>query len=335
VTSQHVEIHEGTVLLTVRTCYNIYLASKNLINQTTARATLTQMLNVIFSRMENQNLLSKHSVSQTSVSALSAKDAETGSLNEEVDPNQSRASTPNPGTPSNPFLNGDGDVVTDDESKNQEQDKETNQKDSNQSHSVPVINDSHPDNIPQIRIDVASPTRKTENDEETGNEAVAVPESPPSVTEASLQENSQIQSGDSPAESEAVPVEAVVATPEHVPRPGDDTDESANASDQASTTSEEVSVIAAVPESVPVSTVTEDSPGNHEAQPVSVPVNEEIADNMDVNHASDTDSVVSVESTTKNHVTTPSKSTSDESVSITSPVSAPATPTITRVPSQV
>ncbi|XP_017786365.1 PREDICTED: brefeldin A-inhibited guanine nucleotide-exchange protein 1, partial [Nicrophorus vespilloides] len=54
VTSQHVEVHEGTVLLAVRTCYNIFLASKNLINQTTARATLTQMLNVIFMRMENQ-----------------------------------------------------------------------------------------------------------------------------------------------------------------------------------------------------------------------------------------------------------------------------------------
>ena len=53
-TSQHIEIHEGTVLQPVRTCYNIYLASKNLINQTTAKATLTQMLNVIFARMENQ-----------------------------------------------------------------------------------------------------------------------------------------------------------------------------------------------------------------------------------------------------------------------------------------
>lgn len=52
VTSQHVEVHEGTVLLAVRTCYNIFLASKNLVNQTTARATLTQMLNVIFTRME-------------------------------------------------------------------------------------------------------------------------------------------------------------------------------------------------------------------------------------------------------------------------------------------
>jgi brefeldin A-inhibited guanine nucleotide-exchange protein len=54
VTSSTCEIHEGTVLQTVRTCYNIYLASKNLVNQTTAKATLTQMLNVIFSRMEAQ-----------------------------------------------------------------------------------------------------------------------------------------------------------------------------------------------------------------------------------------------------------------------------------------
>lgn len=54
VTSPHIEIHEGAVLLTVRTCYNIYLASRNLINQTTAKATLAQMLNVIFTRMETQ-----------------------------------------------------------------------------------------------------------------------------------------------------------------------------------------------------------------------------------------------------------------------------------------
>uniref|UniRef100_A0A674NER5 ARF guanine nucleotide exchange factor 2 n=1 Tax=Takifugu rubripes TaxID=31033 RepID=A0A674NER5_TAKRU len=57
VTSPHIEIHEGTVLLTVRTCYNIYLASRNLINQTTAKATLAQMLNVIFTRMETQAVI--------------------------------------------------------------------------------------------------------------------------------------------------------------------------------------------------------------------------------------------------------------------------------------
>ncbi|XP_070194848.1 brefeldin A-inhibited guanine nucleotide-exchange protein 1-like isoform X2 [Littorina saxatilis] len=54
VTTNTCEIHEGTVLQAVRTCYNIYLASKNLVNQTTAKATLTQMLNVIFCRMEQQ-----------------------------------------------------------------------------------------------------------------------------------------------------------------------------------------------------------------------------------------------------------------------------------------
>ncbi|XP_069507381.1 brefeldin A-inhibited guanine nucleotide-exchange protein 2 [Ambystoma mexicanum] len=54
VTSPYIEIHEGTILQSVRTCYNIYLASKNLINQTTAKATLTQILNVIFARMEAQ-----------------------------------------------------------------------------------------------------------------------------------------------------------------------------------------------------------------------------------------------------------------------------------------
>uniref|UniRef100_A0A3Q3NCX6 ADP-ribosylation factor guanine nucleotide-exchange factor 1 (brefeldin A-inhibited) n=1 Tax=Mastacembelus armatus TaxID=205130 RepID=A0A3Q3NCX6_9TELE len=68
VTSQHIEIHEGTVLQAVRTCYNIYLASKNLINQTTAKATLTQMLNVIFARMENQASRMNYSHCHTAVS---------------------------------------------------------------------------------------------------------------------------------------------------------------------------------------------------------------------------------------------------------------------------
>ncbi|XP_015794593.1 brefeldin A-inhibited guanine nucleotide-exchange protein 1 [Tetranychus urticae] len=52
VSSQYCQVHEGSVLLAVKTCYNIYIGSKNLINQTTAKATLTQMLNVIFRRME-------------------------------------------------------------------------------------------------------------------------------------------------------------------------------------------------------------------------------------------------------------------------------------------
>uniref|UniRef100_A0A8C2FUU0 ADP-ribosylation factor guanine nucleotide-exchange factor 2 (brefeldin A-inhibited) n=1 Tax=Cyprinus carpio TaxID=7962 RepID=A0A8C2FUU0_CYPCA len=83
VTSPHIEIHEGTILLTVRTCYNIYLASRNLINQTTAKATLTQMLNVIFTRMENQAVSIKHlqllhiaDSTQLYLDALEAQEAE-------------------------------------------------------------------------------------------------------------------------------------------------------------------------------------------------------------------------------------------------------------------
>lgn len=74
VTSQHVEVHEGTVLLAVRTVYNIYLASKNLINQTTARATLTQMLNVIFARMESQaaDEMSRQKEEERDVQSLSS-----------------------------------------------------------------------------------------------------------------------------------------------------------------------------------------------------------------------------------------------------------------------
>lgn len=53
VTSTTCEVHEGTLLKAIRTCYNIYLTSKNLVNQTTAKATLTQMVSVVFQRLES------------------------------------------------------------------------------------------------------------------------------------------------------------------------------------------------------------------------------------------------------------------------------------------
>ena len=53
ITSQYVSVHEGTVLVAVRTCYNIFLASRDMNNQVTAKAALTQMINIIFTRMEN------------------------------------------------------------------------------------------------------------------------------------------------------------------------------------------------------------------------------------------------------------------------------------------
>ena len=52
VTAPGIRVHENSLLQAVRTCYNIYLASRNLINQTTAKATLNQMLSYVFQAME-------------------------------------------------------------------------------------------------------------------------------------------------------------------------------------------------------------------------------------------------------------------------------------------
>ncbi|ODN01693.1 Brefeldin A-inhibited guanine nucleotide-exchange protein 1, partial [Orchesella cincta] len=52
VTSEHVQVHESTLLLILRTCYIIHLTTKSSVNQRTARAMLTQMLHSIFFRME-------------------------------------------------------------------------------------------------------------------------------------------------------------------------------------------------------------------------------------------------------------------------------------------
>ncbi|KAK9829453.1 hypothetical protein WJX72_005963 [[Myrmecia] bisecta] len=52
VTSSSINVHGQALLLAVRTCYNIFLMSRSEVNQTTAKASLTQMLNVVFQRME-------------------------------------------------------------------------------------------------------------------------------------------------------------------------------------------------------------------------------------------------------------------------------------------
>lgn len=52
VTSTGLRIHGDCLLQAVRTCYNVYLGSKNVVNQTTAKASLTQMLVIVFRRME-------------------------------------------------------------------------------------------------------------------------------------------------------------------------------------------------------------------------------------------------------------------------------------------
>ncbi|KAK4744860.1 hypothetical protein SAY87_011172 [Trapa incisa] len=52
VTSISLRIHGDCLLMIVRTCYDIYLDSKNVVNQTTAKASLVQMLVIVFRRME-------------------------------------------------------------------------------------------------------------------------------------------------------------------------------------------------------------------------------------------------------------------------------------------
>ncbi|KAK7060645.1 Brefeldin A-inhibited guanine nucleotide-exchange protein 1 [Halocaridina rubra] len=85
ITSQYVSVHEGTVLVAVRTCYNIFLASRDMNNQVTAKAALTQMINIIFTRMENQaheqaaeESLRVHSSSNSSSNSTSSNQASHG-----------------------------------------------------------------------------------------------------------------------------------------------------------------------------------------------------------------------------------------------------------------
>nr|GLL40676.1 brefeldin A-inhibited guanine nucleotide-exchange protein 2-like [Ipomoea trifida]GMD65041.1 brefeldin A-inhibited guanine nucleotide-exchange protein 2-like [Ipomoea batatas]GMD71608.1 brefeldin A-inhibited guanine nucleotide-exchange protein 2-like [Ipomoea batatas] len=52
VTSLSLRIHGDSLLQVVRTCYDLYLGSKNVVNQTTAKASLVQMLVIVFRRME-------------------------------------------------------------------------------------------------------------------------------------------------------------------------------------------------------------------------------------------------------------------------------------------
>ncbi|CAD7702431.1 unnamed protein product [Ostreobium quekettii] len=56
VTSTTFCVHGQGLLLAVRMCYNVYLMSRSQVNQTTAKASLTQMLNVVFQRMEANSL---------------------------------------------------------------------------------------------------------------------------------------------------------------------------------------------------------------------------------------------------------------------------------------
>ncbi|UJR27887.1 hypothetical protein I4U23_009152 [Adineta vaga] len=56
-TSQTIEIHQRSVLQIIKTCFNIYLTSRSKINEATAQGCLSQMLNGIFSKMEQKMVL--------------------------------------------------------------------------------------------------------------------------------------------------------------------------------------------------------------------------------------------------------------------------------------
>ncbi|OMJ92856.1 hypothetical protein SteCoe_4306 [Stentor coeruleus] len=56
ITSFNCEVHDRTLLEAFRACYHIHITSKNLVNQTTAKAILTQMMHYIFQRMENNSI---------------------------------------------------------------------------------------------------------------------------------------------------------------------------------------------------------------------------------------------------------------------------------------
>ncbi|CAG9330937.1 unnamed protein product [Blepharisma stoltei] len=56
ITSFNTEVHDRTLLEAFRACYHIHITSKNLVNQTTAKATLTQMLHFVFQRMESSSV---------------------------------------------------------------------------------------------------------------------------------------------------------------------------------------------------------------------------------------------------------------------------------------
>ncbi len=54
VSSNVCKTHGESLLLAVRACYHIYLVSKNPVNRSTAKASLTQILSVVFQRMETE-----------------------------------------------------------------------------------------------------------------------------------------------------------------------------------------------------------------------------------------------------------------------------------------
>lgn len=57
-TSPHCEVHGNSLLICLRACYNIFLSTKNIDVQTSAKAVLTQIVCAVFQKMEKTQQLS-------------------------------------------------------------------------------------------------------------------------------------------------------------------------------------------------------------------------------------------------------------------------------------
>lgn len=152
VTSPHIEIHEGTILQTVRTCYNIYLASKNLINQTTAKATLTQMLNVIFTRMENQVLQETRELEKPVQSKPQSPVAHTAALSPKFSHLKQSQAPSKPSTPEKIDLTNGEHAQSGSDHLNSENGETSRQR----SPSLPETNDGAQEVVKEILEDVVT-----------------------------------------------------------------------------------------------------------------------------------------------------------------------------------
>ncbi|KAF0682844.1 Aste57867_25067 [Aphanomyces stellatus] len=89
VTSQTCEVHEHSLLKSVRACYHIHLVSKNTMNQTVAKATLQQMVNVVFQRMEHmEETLNAESAAAVAPAASTGRTESGGGLASPTSPKQ-------------------------------------------------------------------------------------------------------------------------------------------------------------------------------------------------------------------------------------------------------
>ncbi|XP_041801535.1 brefeldin A-inhibited guanine nucleotide-exchange protein 2 [Chelmon rostratus] len=197
VTSPHIEIHEGTVLLTVRTCYNIYLASRNLINQTTAKATLTQMLNVIFTRMENQAALEAQELEKDRLRLPQQNPSPVPGNRRSGSPRSDRTPTPEPQSSPSPAASSPDLTATNTNSSVQPPPAADQDQDQDQAANTPSINgEPEGGNAPMNGgAEPVTPSRDSVFEDEGA-------ETPPTAAQ-SAEEGDKPKSSPNPAESDA------------------------------------------------------------------------------------------------------------------------------------